>query len=586
MKRLTQVTRTHKGFAPAIGADNILIGKATAIAIQKAFKRSKSGISLPLQEIYGYAVDYLNRKGLLNDIFAKNHTHDVSALVIEHYTLIQNILNMIDDHLVAYGKIQKRLVKDKKGNFHTSWELIMSVSVYTLFNKEVKKYSFITFKKLIRANVQKELTHELGYSSKIEGIDKEYLDALNQQHVWFRAPKFDDLELHEVYAESFRNIDGEVRYKSIENADEIIQKHWQSIKNLNGKCFPVNEALEPRGRASKSFGSMKGFNLYGKSFETQCFRMSDTEPTIAVDARQSMYAILGSLLNCKPFLKLTGNYGKRGLKDIYLELFDASIKRAFHVSVPRDVAKRPAQMLGYLAGIETILLNKEDGEKSIYEYILDTHSNISIKDAAVLFDLSLREQHELEGLMMLRDMVSDCQVFKHVIVQWRLPESSEYFYIRSSRDFIFDDRTKHKRQFIHIDDDGKEHTVSMYIEMIDENAKGAAILAAIIHSIDAWIKKKVSLDMMALGHKILVKHDEFIINKSGEEELRRSYAKWLAYIAKNHRAFLQEPLDQAGYGFVDIDEIRAVCGSKFGNVDPKMIENSRNGLAFEWEVDD
>jgi hypothetical protein len=354
---------------------------------------------------------------------------------------------------------------------------------------------------------------------------------------------------------------------------------------MDGKMFPVSEELETRARTASQMYAKTGLNLYGKTWETQSFRLGDE--TVAYDARQSGYGIMSCLLGVKPIAQITGIYGKLGLGDLYVDLFMKALEATFNLdleeklgsTLARDVAKRPAQMLAYMAGMTSILTNETKDFGSIWSHL--GSDDLDMEEIVIKFEEELNNIPELETIMELRQAVRDGHRENKAIPSWELPETSVYHYTRSDTSYISDRGIKSTPIFTFVGDDNKNHNASMHIEMFRAKSKYSAILAAIIHSVDGWLKKKVTLDVINAGGKCLVKHDEFIVDEEHAEMMITSYHKWMAYIASNRNEFLQKPLRSCGY-IINQDAMVAKNEKRFGKFNPFMVKNAVNGLAFEW----
>jgi len=562
--------------------------KALAEAIDTGVKAMFTGkITLPLNAVIGHSIAELNRKGLVTNNVLDSFNMDAGYAETKHSKLLNTLVGHAMHAAARYGDIAKSVNK-VNNSWVTHWLLVLNDDIFMLLDHEVKSYVPVTVKKLRKAKLQTKLTNSIGVSTDVEGLDAEYLQALQNQHVEFIVNETElDRALQTAYCESEPLMNGSIRYSKTLRTDRQIDAHKANIKSLSGKMLPIMEKLETRGRTAKQLHSKLGLNLYGKTWETQSFRLGDE--TVAYDARQSGYQIMSGLLGVKPIAKISGIYGKQGLGDLYTDLFMVALEQTFGIDMiaklgkkaAREVAKRPAQMLAYMAGMTAILTNETKDFGSIWSHL--GNDTLSIDLMCVELEKALHAIPELEPIMELRKAVRDGHRENKAIPSWRLPESSLYHFTRSDTSYIGDRGVKSTPVFTFVDDAGKTHNASMHIEMFREKAKYSAILAAIIHSIDGWIKKKVTLDVINAGGKCLVKHDEFIVDKEHEEIMIKSYHKWMAYVASHRYEFLQKPLKDCGYivnqkAMVDRNEKR------FGKFNAFMVSNAVNGLKFEWQV--
>jgi hypothetical protein len=296
-------------------------------------------------------------------------------------------------------------------------------------------------------------------------------------------------------------------------------------------------------------------------------------------------------------LELTGAYDNGTFndeKDIYTKAFGEVLSEVFGKDVERSIAKRPAQMLAYMAGMKTILTRKEEGQKSIIETLAPEALENSelMKEYTDALEAAFKKHPVLGPVMDLREEVRDGQFKNMAVPNWKFDEgmeleTSNYFFSRTSTNFISEAGTNHTPRY-YLDTDLKDKEgktkrsqISMHTIAFRAQAKSSAILSAIIHSLDAYIKKQVSLDVWAAGGKILVKHDEFIVDKAHEDVLHASYHKWLAHVGRNPKRYLEEPLKSCGYK-VDVEALRARNERVLGKVDYALVASSKNGLKYEW----
>ncbi len=554
--------------------------RAMASAADLGVKQMFTGkVSIPLGSVLGKTVASLNRQGLVKNNVLEGFDMDAEYAETIHSKLLNSLVDKLLHTLSAYGSIDKNTQKTKKG-WITHWTLELDEDIFMMLKKETKVYTPVTLNKIRKGKLQTKLSNNLGISTVVEGVDKEYLTALSKQYVDFNLneEEFNKCIQHE-YSHAEELMDGSIKYTKTLNTDKMVTAHRTNLAALNGKSFQVMEELESRGRTSKQINAKKGMNLYGKTWETQSFKLGDK--TVAYDARQSGYQILAGLLGVKPMARISGVYGKTGLGDLYSDLFGKVLERVFNGTVSRAVAKRPAQMLAYMAGMTAILTHKEKGEQSIWDLLAPEGANL--KEYCEKLEIELYAQPELRPIMILRETVRDGHYKNYVMPTWRLPESSLYHFTRSETSYIGFGGERTTPEFTFIGDDNKTHILSVHIEMFRAKAKYSAILAAIVHSIDGWIKKKVTLDVINAGGKCLVKHDEFIVDEEHEELMIKSYHTWMAYVATHRKQFLQEPLKQCGY-LINLDTLVDENSEAFGAFVPAMVRNASNGLKHEWTV--
>jgi len=257
--------------------------------------------------------------------------------------------------------------------------------------------------------------------------------------------------------------------------------------------------------------------------------------------------------------------------------------------ITRDMAKTPSQMLAYMAGMASILTSKKkDGDLSLWESL--STKDMDFDEYCESFELELWNEPILVPIMELREAVRAGHQENKAVPHWNLPGpdtdgTSEYFYSRNDTSFIqYDGGVKREAViFFIIGDDGQQHQMSIHIRMIRELAKSSAILAAIVHSIDGWLKKQVSIDVWAAGGKILVKHDEFIVSAEHVDVMMASYAKWLAFLAGKRYMFLESTLESCGY-VISLSELVKNNEQRFGRYETKYVKASRGGLDYEWTI--
>ncbi len=586
------IIKAFKAFTPVTSKT---IGQSVDSAIHGSFKGNRS---IPLQIVVGETFAMLNRKGFLENNI-KNFSLDMDATIgeQEHHKLVEETIDIVLDYCAGYGDILY-FKSQKRGKWSTHWKLNLDRDLFRLMDTEEPEFRFLKLKKLQKAAVQELFTCSLGLSTDVEKLDFEYLTGLKNQSVQYKAPiaflkskrpNSTRTLVEEFYCESRVMATGRVNYRPTPRTKSQAIKHMLNINELDGCMFPVTEELETRGRTAKEQLSIFGLNLYGKTEETQSFHLGDE--TIAYDARQSMYALMGALIGFKKLNQYTGTYGSTQHTDIYTEVFMKVLERVFGgCDISRDQAKRPAQMLGYMAGMASILTNNDKGP-SIWEEL--GTKDMDFGEYCNLLDIECRNEPVLAPIMELRDMVRGGQTSNQVSPSWKLPGTSRYFYTRSDTSFFEwknGSLTKQTPIFAVTGDDGKRHQFTIHIRIIRELAKGSAILAAIIHSIDAWLKKKVSLDVWAAGGKILVKHDEFICTKGYEDIMIASYHKWMRYIADHRVEFLQDPLESCGYDvalekFVERnEEHHAKHFNQSGKFENWRLEKATDGLGYEWTI--
>jgi len=542
-------------------------------------------ISIPLQIVEGKAISSMNRKGLVTDNVITGHNMDALLAENAHALLMEKTINIITEYLTGYGSVVTNRTS-KRGKWTTHWMLTLEPAMFKLMEKEDKGFRGVTLKKLRNSALQSLFADDLGINTDVIGIDKAYLEGMKEQYVDFVLNE-EELKDHllETYSESKRMANNTIRYTPTKQTKKLAEAHLACIRKLDGKSFPITEQLEPRGRTAKQLHSMLGMNLYGKTWETQSFRLG--EKTVAYDARQSGYQLAGALLGVKPLSRITGTYGKTGGGDIYVSSFKQAVDRVFPAKdVERDIVKKSAQMLIYMAGMKQILLSDDLGLGSLWSHLSSEDDDLEIKCAEL--EVEFWNQAELEPIMELRQAVRDGQFANYAVPTWNFPGTSDYFFSRSDTNFMAwgakgQGMIKEASIFMIGGDDGKNHQMTMHVSMIRELAKGSAILAAIFHSNDALLKKLVCLDVWAAGGKIVVKHDEFIVNEEHKDVMIESYHRWLAHIASNREEYLQKPLEQCGF-MINLDSMVQRNELRFGKYYPSMITRASNGLAFEWEV--
>ena len=556
------------------------IGKAVDTAIHKAFIGK---VTMPLQMVLGKAIAELNLKGLVTNNVLTGHNMDAMLAENAHSLLVEKTINSIMEYLVGYGTVYTNRTQ-KRGKWTTHWIITLNPGIFKLMEKEDKGFKKSTLKKLRNAAVQSMLSDNLGVNTDVKDIDAKYLDGLKQQYVEYNLNE-DELAKHltECYSESELMATNKVKYTPTKKTKGLVESHYECLKALDGKRFPLTEKLEPRGRTAKMQHSLLGLNLYGKTWETQSFKLG--EKTVAYDARQSGYGILGVLLGVKPLAKITGIYGKTGTGDIYTGVFAEVLKRVFNRNdIDRLVAKKPAQMLAYMAGMKSILLEDDLGLGSIWHHLAPEGADLD--DYCAMLEIELWAQPELTPIMEMREAVRDGQFANYAVPTWNFPETSDYFFTRSDTNFLSWGKGGMSRDasiFMVVGDDNKQHQMTMHISIIREYAKASAILAAIIHSLDALLKKLVCLDVWEAGGKILVKHDEFIVDEEHADVMFESYHRWMAYLGTHRTKYLSEPLEACGYS-INLDAMVNKNKERFGEFHPWMVATARDGLAYEWTV--
>ena len=573
MKKVIRAFKSTTPHSPSIG-------KSVDEAIHSSFRGK---ISMPLQMVIGETVTVLNRKGLVTNNVLSGHNMDALLAENSHSLLMEKTIDSILNYLTGYGSIIT-VRNQKRGKWTTHWMITLDNSIFKILEQEDKGFRGTTLKKLRRAAVQELFSDNLGVNTDVEGIDKQYLEGMAEQYVEFKLNSEELMKsVGKTYSESSRMANNTIRYTSTKNTKKLAESHVACLVALDGKRFPITEKLEPRGRTAKQQQSLLGLNLYGKTWETQSFRLG--EKTVAYDARQSGYGILGVLLGVKPLARITGIYGKTGLGDIYTEAFAAVLGRVFgRNDIERLVAKKPAQMLAYMAGMKSILLEDDLGLGSIWSHLAPEGADLD--EYCSLLEIELWEQPELTPIMEIRDSVRDGQFANYAVPTWNFPETSDYFFTRSDTSFLSYGKggmIKQAAMFIVSGDDGVPHQMSMHISIIREFAKSSAILAAIIHSIDALLKKLVCIDVWAAGGKIVVKHDEFIVDEEHADVMFESYHKWLAHLGDNRHRYLQEPLEACGY-VINLDNLVKRNEDRYGKFNTAMVKKARNGLKHEWTV--
>ena len=560
------------------------IGTAVDMAVHSAFKGK---VRIPLQLVLGKALANLNRHGLFTNNVLTAFQMDAGLAEQEHSQLIEKTINTLTPYLTGYGTVATHKTA-KRGKWTTHWLLILDPTMVGQLEVEDRAFRGTTVKKLRGAKVQTSLQDKLGVNTEIRGLEKDYLEALSNQYVEYNLnieKKELATKLAETYSEAIPMANGSVRFKATRHTQTMVNKHMECLTRLDGKSFPVTETLEPRGRTAKQQQALLGMNLYGKTWETQCFKLG--EETVAWDARQSGYQILGGLLGSKALCTITGAYGEEG-GDIYTEVFAQVLMRVFGKNdIERLVAKKPAQMLAYMAGMRSILLEDDLGLGSIWFHLAPKDAkDEDIEGYCDVLEQELWNQPELQTIMQLREDVRNGAFANYSVPSWSFPGTSEYFFSRSDTNFISfgkDGMHKDASIFVVFDDAGKGHQMTMHLSMIREFAKSSAILAAIIHSVDAFIKKHVTLDVIEAGGKILVKHDEFICDKAHEDVMKTSYHHWLAYVSTHYNDFLLEPLRSCGYA-INLNKLRKANEEQFGKFFPFNIAQSKHGLGYEWTV--
>jgi len=582
MKKTTITFKSYSNLADNTTTTSRKLAEAIDMGVKKMFTGK---ISLPMPAIIGHALASLNEKGLVEKNVLDSFDMDADYAETLHSKLLNTVVGHAIHALARYGDIISTSDKKKDG-WTTHWTVNLNEGIFLLLDRETKKYVPVTLKKLRKAKVQKRLSNNLGISTLVEGVDKEYLEAIASQYVEFRVNKKELVNaLKTEYCESELLMNGDVKYKKTLRTDTQVEEHTKNILAMDGKMFPISEKLETRGRSAKQLESKKGLNFYGRTWETQSFRLGDV--TEAYDARQSGYGIMSVLLSIMPVAKITGIYGDTGLGDLYTDLFMKALSATFNVdlieklgaNLARDVAKRPAQMLAYMAGMLSILTNETKNFGSIWSHL--GSDDMDMEEMCITLEKELNRIPELEPIMELRTAVRDGHVDNKAMPSWRLPESSLYHFTRSDTSYIDWDGTKSTPKFTFVGDGDKRHTMSAHFEMFRSKAKYSAILAAIIHSIDAWIKKKVTLDVIAAGGKCVVKHDEFVVDKEHAEVMNKSYHKWMAYVGENKTEFLQKPLRSCGY-LINLDSMVKTNEDRFGKFDTTMVASATEGLAYEW----
>ena len=556
------------------------IGKAVNAAVSSAFIGK---VSMPLQMVIGKAVAEMNRKGLVTNNVLTGHNMDALLAENAHSLLMERTINSIISYLTGYGKIETKRTS-KKGKWTTHWRLVLDTSMFRLMEKEDKGFNGPTLKRLRNAAVQSLFSDNLGVNTEVTGIDKAYLEGLSQQDILFVLNN-KELQDHvmDTYSKSKRMANKTIKYERTRTTKANAEAHVACVTRLNGKTFPVTETLEPRGRTAKQQLALLGMNFYGKTWETQSFRLG--EETIAWDARQSGYQILGGLLGSKALCEITGVYGNNEGGDIYTEAFAQVLTVVFGgaKTVTRLTAKKPAQMLAYMAGMASILLEDEK-DISIWDSL--STEDMDFDETCEALEAALWENEILVPVMELRQAVRDGQVANYAVPTWSFPGTSEYFFTRSDTSFLargISKKAKVASIMMVRGDDNKNHQMTIHISMIREFAKSSAILAAVIHALDALLKKLVSLDVWAAGGKILIKHDEYVVDKEHEAVMIASYHKWLAHIAANRNEYLAKPLEECGY-VINLDAMVRKNEERYGKFNQFMVHTARHGLAYEWSV--
>jgi len=563
------------------------LGKAFDAALHGSFT---GRVSVPLQEILGGAVSLLNMKGLVTNNVLESFDMDALAAENKQNDVLSEVLGALSTYAAGYGRVETYKA-NKRGNWITHWRLKLDAKAFRMLEVEEKLPPMPTLKRLRKAQAQKRLCDKLGINTEVSGLDALYLSLLGKQYVDFRVNKKEvESGIENVYSESKKMATGKIKYKRTKRTAKLVERHMKTLSALDDKMFPISEKLEPRGRTAKHMNSIYGCNFYGKTWETQSFHLG--EETVAWDARQSVYQIIGGLLGAKGLNIITGTYGKYEAGDIYVDVFMKVLQRVFPYAdiskITRDIAKKPSQMLAYMAGMASILLEDDDGNGSIWSHL--SAEGDDLDEYCDLLELEFWNEPLIIPIMELREAVRAGHQENKAVPYWSFPSpdtdgTSTYFFSRNDTSFIkHDGGVKREAVIFFITDDaGVQHQMSIHIRMIRDLAKSSAILAAIIHSIDGFIKKQVSIDVWAVGGKILVKHDEFICGKEHESVMIASYHKWLAYVAANRHLFLEVPLETCGY-VIDLNALVKNNAERFGKFETKYVKQSRNGLKYEWTI--
>ena len=566
------------------------LGKSIGTAVDAGIKKEFIGkVSLPAQQVIGSIVSVLNRKGFVDNNVLADFKMDALAAEDLHSSKLEDLIEIISNYLIGYGRLETYRTS-KRGVYTTHWRLVLNRGIFRIMEHETKKFSAASLKRMRTLAVQTFMTDILGVNTAIEGLDEAYLEGLHNQQVFYKANiEFVQDNILDVYSESRKMKKGGVQYRVRKNTKMMASAHVEYIKAMDGNSFPVNERQEPRGRAAAMQNAMFGMNFYGKTEETQCFHLG--EETVAWDARQSGYQLGGSMLGAKLLSRITGAYGKNKGGDIYMSAFASCVSNVFGVTLEskadRDVVKKAAQMLAYMSGMASILTNDDTGLGSILSHVHpDEYTVEQFEEWCELLEQEFWDNEILYPIMALRQATRDGMESNYAVPSWRLPGTSRYFFSRMDTNFLYWEGGKLRKTspiFTVFNDDGSAAEMTMHISMFRELAKASAILAAIFHSVDGWLKKKVSLDVWAAGGKILVKHDEYVVSKPHVDIMIASYHKWLAYIGDNRHAFLQAPLEECGY-LIDLDSLVRENERRTGKFDTKMVAKATNGLAFEWEI--
>jgi hypothetical protein len=589
----------------------------------------KGNANVPFQTIVGSIISRLNHSGLLHrpvetstgsvTVLDQGMDTDPKTAQIMHKHVILETLNKAMKYVALYGDVDKILYSgtDKNGKkvYATSFQFKIGYEYIGKILEYAEKRVFKNHKKANKISLQKYLPSKLGFEIEVGPLFKEMMELQKNQKVLYvlnepEATKAISLQ----YKQQREMANGHFKLEKTAASELLTQKHLDAIKSYNGKQCRVVDTIESRGRAKAMVNAMAGYNLYGKEWETQSFRLG--HKTVAYDGRQFAYATFGGFFHIIPLLRMTGNYNDCSVEelfDIYVDIFLDAINKAFSFDLAevigsnkeaRNIAKRPAQLLMYTAGLKTIINGIEPGKDaktyvndkgeeflvpnskkpSILEVVRIKYPEMTEKEAVKLLDLAFRGDEILSIVMEVRDNLANCEFTNKVAPHWTIPGVGTFFYERVTNEFAEDEGESIKHQIILNDDDGKQFSMEMFAGFINPYAKSNGAMPALFHCSEHVIIARTQIDVIKAGGKMLKKHDEIIVNKEHAEYMLSRLAYHAADVWSQPKKYIFDPLRQMGYNH-SLEKIYQRNKDRFGQIDWSKVENSRNGFSFEWEIE-
>jgi hypothetical protein len=589
----------------------------------------RGSANIPFQTIIGSVISRFNHSDLLHrpvetstgsiTVLDQGMNTDPKTAQLMHKHVVLETLSNATKYIALYGDIDKVLYSgtDKNGKkvyatshtFKVGYEYIGKVLEYA------EKRVFKNNKKVNKISLQKYLPSKLGFEIEVGSLFKEMMELQKNQKVLYVLNEQEAAKAISMqYKQQREMANGHFKLEKTAASELLTQKHLGALMSYNGNQCKVVDTIESRGRAKSMENAIAGYNLYGKEWETQSFRLG--YKTVAYDGRQFAYATFGGFFHIIPLLRMTGNYNDcsiEELADIYVDVFLSAINKAFSFNLAdivgsdkeaRSIAKRPAQLLMYMAGLPTIINGVESGrdareyvnnkgeeflvpnskKKSILEVVRTKYPDMTEKEAVKLLDLAFRGDEILSIVMEVRDNLTNCEFTNKVAPNWTIDGVGTFFYERVTNEFAEDEGESVKHQIILNSDAGKPFSMDMFAGFINPDAKRNGMLPAVFHCSEHVIIARTQIDVIKAGGKMLKKHDEIIVNKEHEEYMLSRLAYHATDVWSKPKKYIFDPLRQMGYNH-SLEKIYQRNKAKFGQIDWSKVKNSRNGFSFEWEIE-